>query len=104
MAVAIPIEREESARTEPFADLTPNEAAEAAQAVMEMTKTRGWEVISEAMGRERGFLLNQLVARTQPREETAAYEAVLGEVRGLDRVPSLIDGIILLGQMAENDG
>lgn len=104
MAVEIPIEREERARTEPFGDLTPHEAAEAAQAVLEMTKMRGWEIIAEALGKDKESLVDRLVARTQPREDTASYEGILGEIRGLARVPSLIDGIILLGQMARDDG
>lgn len=97
-------ERAERALTDLFADLTEDELADAKEAVLECVQSRGWEVLRDALGRHADSILETLAARGQgrPLETAADYEARLGEVRGIRSIESVIDGLILRGEEAEN--
>lgn len=100
---ALTPQREENALTDLFADLSPDELSEAKEAVLEMTRSRGWTVFRDALDRHVAALNRGLIDRLHPAETVAEYEAKLGEIRGLESIEPVIDGLILLGEEAQSN-
>ena len=77
--------------------------AEAKEAILGLTQHPGWDVLTEAIrlrGNDRNAFLK---SRQKPFESPAEYEAILGEIRGLESIEAIVDGVIFVGTEAENE-
>lgn len=85
----------------PFEDWPYDKAALAKEQILSLMEHPGWEFLSEAIEAQSAQINRALVNRTKPAESPAEYEARLGEVRGLQMIYRLADGMILAGTEAE---
>lgn len=79
---------------------TPREAVVAKNAVSAIAEHPGLEAITEALEMRKLELVSQLLTR-EPSDKGADYERVLGQIRGLEELPLLINGIIEHGKRQE---
>lgn len=79
----------------------PDDLVKARDALMELGESKGWEIAREAISAQIESLRAELESRPAPREASADYEAILGQIRGLQSIEPIIDGVILLGDEAD---
>ena len=78
---------------------TPLEAVTAKDAVNALSDA-GLDAIYEAIEQRKLDLVSQLLTR-EPSDKGADYERVLGQIRGLEEVPLLVNGIVEHGRRNE---
>lgn len=76
---------------------------EARDAILELAKQAGWPVLFEAIELRKAELHDQLTHRVKPMETPAQYESILGEIRGLESIKGLTNGVILNGDNAQRE-
>lgn len=102
MTRTVDTERHTEPRTELFEEWPDQDKVEAKDAVLSTTRSEGWTIIREAIDLQIGAIQRQLLDRVKPLEGAADYESKLGEMRGLERIEQLVDGLILVGEEAES--
>ena len=80
-----------------------SEAARNKDAILELAESPGYEALKHSIALRCNELRRKLEARAKPFDSPAEYESFLGEIRGLESVEALVDGIIQVGEVAQQE-
>jgi len=92
--------RAADALTEHLDPVDPREAIRTGECMIGTMETEGWRLFLEAVAARRAALDARLIHRMKPLEP-AESEGLAGEIRALDSIESIADGLIVMGEEAE---
>ena len=73
---------------------SPEEAVETAEAVADLRESHGWGYVTEAVNHRREALYADLINKGV-RDSVGDYERIVGEMRGLESLEAIIEGLIV---------
>lgn len=81
-------------------DCDTQTAIERKDAAARIADSEGWDAFMAGVEQRKLQLMNELTYGNT-RDDAASYERILGQIRGLDQVEGILDGVIQHGRRAE---